>query len=318
MANDLVTIFGAAGQLGRAFVERLAGKGYRIRAASRHPDEALFLKPLGDVGQVQTTYADLSKPDTVTRAVAGANIVINCVGILSEGRGGQKFSSLQAEGPGIIGRAAKAAGVKTLIHISAIGAAENSPAKYARSKWAGEVAVQKAFPGAIIFRPSIIFGPDDSFFNAFAKMAKNPFAPLPIVGPKVKFQPVYVEDIAAAVALAVTTPQKLAGKIFELGGPRVYTFRELLDYMLDVIKVKKLILPLPFFIAGIIGGVFQTLARILPLTPPLTADQVKLLKRDNVVGAKAKTFADLGITPTPLEAVVPGYLAYFRTKGQFS
>lgn len=318
MAGELIAIFGGAGQLGRAFVERLAGMGYRIRAASRHPDEAIFLKPLGDVGQVQPTYADLSKPDTVTRAVVGADIVINCVGILFEGRGGQKFSRLQAAGPGLIGQAATAAGVKTLIHISAIGADSASRAKYARTKRAGEVALQKAFPAAIIFRPSIIFGPDDSFFNAFAKMAKNPFAPLPLVGPKTRFQPVYVEDIAAAVALAVKNPKKLAGQIFELGGPRIYSFRELLEYMLGVIEVKKLIIPLPFFIAGFIGGVFQVMAKILPITPPLTLDQVRMLKQDNVVAEKAKTFADLGIAPTPLEAVVPGYLAYFRAKGQFS
>lgn len=318
MDQGFITIFGASGQVGRAIVEKLAGMGFRIRAAVRHPDEALFLKPFGDVGQIQTTYADLSQPETVARAIQGAVTVINCVGILFEQHGGQKFSKIQAEGPGVIARAAKKEGVRTLIHISAIGADERSPSLYGRTKKAGEVALKKAFPRAVIFRPSIIFGPNDSFFNLFAKLAKIPLAPLVVVGPKTRFQPVYVEDVADALALAVTGPEKLQGKIFELGGPEVYTFRELLRYMLGAIGVDKFILPMPFALAGFFGWWFQLWAKILPISPPLTLDQVRLLKTDNVVRVGAKTFANLGITPTPLETVVPDYLVHYRPRGQFS
>lgn len=318
MDQGFITIFGASGQVGRAIVEKLAGMGFRIRAAVRHPDEALFLKPFGDVGQIQTTYADLSQPETVVRAIQGAATVINCVGILYEQRGGQKFSKIQAEGPGVIARAAKKEGVKTLIHISAIGADDQSPSHYGRTKRAGERALKKAFPKAVIFRPSIIFGPNDSFFNLFAKLAKIPLAPLVVVGPNTRFQPVYVEDVAAAIALAVTAPEKLQGKIYELGGPEVYTFRELLRYMLEVAERQKFILSLPFALAGFLGWWFQLWARILPFAPPLTLDQVRLLKKDNVVSDGAKTFTNLGITPTPLEAVVPDYLVHFRPRGQFS
>lgn len=318
MDQGFITIFGASGQVGRAIVEKLAGMGFRIRAAVRHPDEALFLKPFGDVGQIQTTYADLSQPKTVARAILGAATVINCVGILFEQRGGQNFSKIQAEGPGLIARAAKQEGVKILIHISAIGADERSPSHYGRTKRAGEMALKKVFPKVVIFRPSIIFGPNDSFFNLFAKLARIPLAPLVVVGPNTRFQPVYVEDVVGAITLAVTGPEKLQGKIFELGGPEVYTFRKLLRYMLRVTGRHKFILSLPFALAGFFGWWFQLWAKILPFAPPLTLDQVRLLKTDNVVSDGAKTFANLGITPTPLEAVVPDYLVHFRPKGQFS
>ncbi|MCH8321917.1 MAG: complex I NDUFA9 subunit family protein [Proteobacteria bacterium] len=318
MSNRLVTIFGASGQVGRAIVERLCHHGYRIRATSRHPNEALFLKPFGDPGQVQTTFADISREETVIKAIEGASIVINCVGILYESRGRQKFQALQAEGAAAIAKAAKKEGARTLIHISAIGADQHSPSQYARTKWQGEKAVKAAFPKAVILRPSIIFGPNDSFFNLFAKMAKIPVLPIPVVGPKTRFQPVYVEDVAEAVIRAVMNSGKYQGNIYQLGGPEVYTFRELLDYMLEVIGVKKFIAPIPFPMAGFFGWWFQLWAKFLPITPPLTLDQVQLLKNDNVVSATAKGFEAFGIKPTSITSVVPGYLVRFRPRGRFT
>jgi NADH dehydrogenase len=318
MSNELVTIFGASGQVGRAIVERLCHHGFRIRATSRHPNEALFLKPFGDPGQVQTTFADISREETVKKATEGAGIVINCVGILYESTGKQKFQALQAEGAATIAKAAKKEGAKTLIHISAIGADQHSPSQYGRTKRRGEKAVKAAFPKAVILRPSIIFGPNDSFFNLFAKMAKNPVFPIPVVGPKTRFQPVYVEDVAKAVTVAVLAPGKYQGNIYQLGGPEIYTFRELLDYMLEVIGVKKFIIPVPFPVAGFLGWWFQLWAKLLPITPPLTLDQVRLLKKDNVVSTEAKGFDAFGIKPTSITSVVPGYLVQFRPKGQFS
>ncbi len=318
MSNELVTIFGASGQVGRAIVERLCHHGFRIRAASRHPNEALYLKPFGDPGQVQTTFADISRKETVIKAAQGAGIVINCVGILYESRGRQKFKTLQAEGAATIAKAAKKEGARTLIHISAIGADEHSPSQYARTKQQGEKAIKAAFPKAVLLRPSIIFGPNDSFFNTFAKMAKNPVFPIPIVGPRTRFQPVYVEDVAEAVTRAALDPGKYQDNIYQLGGPEVYTFRELLDYMLEVIGVKKFITPIPFALAGFFGWWFQLWAKLLPITPPLTLDQVRLLKKDNVVSAKAKGFDSFGIKPTSITSVVPGYLVQYRPRGRFS
>ena len=318
MIPKLVTVFGASGFLGRAIVGRLAKQGFRIRVAVRHPNDALFLKPLGRVGQIQTVYADVADSKLVTRSISGAGIVINCVGILYEGWGGRKFKNIQADGPGYIGKAAKKAGVKTVIHISAIGADENSRSKYARTKGEGEQALKKAFAKAIVFRPSLIFGPEGGFFNEFAKLAKIPLAPLPLIGGKTRFQPVFVEDVAEAVVTAAASPGKFEGKIFELGGPGIYTFKELLSYMLGVIQIRKKLLPIPFFMASMMGLGFQILFKFLPFAPPLTLDQVRLLKKDNVVSKDAKGFKKFGINPTPMQAVVPEFLKRFRPKGQFS
>lgn len=315
--SDIVTIFGASGFVGRAVVEELARAGYRIRAGERHPNSALFLQPLGGVGQIDITYTDVTRPETVKKAVRGANTVINCVGILYEGAGSRKFKKIQAEAPGEIGQICKKEGVKTLIHISAIGADEKSPAKYARSKAQGEKALLKAFKEAIVLRPSIIFGPDDNFFNAFARMAKSPFQPLAIVSPKTKFQPVFVDDVAAAVGKAVANPDPYRGKIFELGGPKTYTFRELMEYLQKIIEDEAALFTLPVPLAALAGAFFQIAAKILPFPPPITLDQVKLLKRDNVVSGKFPGFEAFEITPRPLEAVVPKYLRYMRAKGQF-
>jgi len=315
MKGQLVTIFGATGLVGRAITERLCAEGFRIRAATRHPNQALFLKTCGGAAQVETTYADISDKASVARASEGAAVVINCVGILYESTGKQKFRTLQAEGAGVVAKAAKKAGAKTLIHVSAIGADEKSPAKYAQSKRQGEKAVKAAFPKAVILRPSIIFGPNDSFFNTFAKMAKKPLLPIPVVGPKTRFQPVYVEDVAEAAARAILEPEKFGGGIYELGGPVVYTFRELLDYILEVIRVGKTIVSIPFPLAGIIAWIFEVLAKILPLTPPLTLDQVRLLKKDNVVSKKAKGIDAFDIKPTSIVSVVPEYLRQYRHGG---
>lgn len=316
MDAKLVTIFGASGFVGSAIVEELAKTGCRIRAAQRVPNQALFLKPLGHMGQVNVSYADVTKPETLDRAVKGANVVINCVGILYEGPGRRKFGKVQAEAPAAIARAAKKAGVKTFIQISSLSAGTKSPSKYARTKAEGEKAVTKVFKDAVIMRPSLIFGAGDNFFNKFAKMAKTPLVPLTLVGPKTRFQPVFVGDIAKAVTKAASEPSKYRG-VYELGGPETYSFRVLIDYMLGLIEVKKWIVTLPFFMASLIGFGFDILAKILPITPPITRDQVTLLKTDNVLSGKEKGFKDFGIQPTALEAIVPSYLKFYRPKGLF-
>lgn len=318
MTTKLVTIFGASGFLGRVIVGRLAKQGFRIRAAVRHPNDALFLKPLGGVGQIQVVYADVADPKLVMKAIDGATIVINCVGILYEGWGSRKFKKIQAEGPAHIGKAAKKKGVKTLIHISAIGADAQSKSKYARTKAAGEIALKKAFKKAIVVRPSLIFGPGGGFFDQFARLAKIPLAPLPLISGKTRFQPVFVDDVAEAVIRATVSPGQYESKVFELGGPGIYTFRELLEYMLQNLQMKKTILPIPFFIASLMGLGFQIVFKFLPFPPPLTLDQVRLLKKDNVVAKKAKSFKAFDIAPTPMQAVVPAFLRHYRPKGQFS
>lgn len=318
MPQPIAAIFGASGFVGRSVVERLAEAGFRIRAASRRPNEAWFLKPLGAPGQIEPVYADITKPETVEKMVRGAEVVINCVGILFEGGQSRSFRKIQAEGPGVVARLAQKAGVKTMVHISAIGADEKSPARYARTKARGEKALRQAFPGAVILRPSIIFGPADNFFNAFAKMARAPFPPLTIVGPKTRFQPVYVEDIAVAVVRIVQDPKKFAAKTFELGGPEIFTFREVIDFILRTIGKKRRVLTLPFPLAGFIGFGFQVLARLLPLSPPITLDQVKMLKTDNVVSGKLPGFEAFGIEPDTVEAIVPAYLTLYRARGQFA
>lgn len=306
-----VTIIGGSGFIGRYVVRQLAELGCQIRVAVRHPDRALFLKPCGDVGQVTPIAVNIRDQASVDNAVAGADAVINLVGILHQA-GAQNFAAIQAAGAGRVATAAKATGATHLVHLSAVGADSASRAGYASSKAAGERAVLAAFPTATILRPSIVFGPEDDFFNRFASMAMiSPVLPL-IGGGRTRFQPVYVGDVARAVVKALLRPDA-AGQIYELGGPGIYSFRALLELLLRQINRRRCLVSLPFPIASLQGALLQ----LLP-TPPLTLDQVRLLRRDNVVDPKARTFADLDIVPTPLDAVLPGYLDRYRPRDRFA
>lgn len=304
----MVTVFGGSGFVGRHVVAHLARDGWQVRVAVRRPDTALFLKPAGVVGQITPVAANIRDQESIDRAVAGADAVINLVAILHES-GRQTFAALQEMGAARVAEAAKRAGARHFVQVSAIGADAASNSAYARTKAAGEQAVLRAFPQAVILRPSIIFGPEDGFFNRFAAMAmSSPFLPL-IGGGRTRFQPVYVGDVAAAVAKALVLPAA-QGKTYELAGPRIYTFRRLLEIMLAEIGRKRLLLPIPFAIAGLMGAVMQC----LPM-PQLTLDQVRLLRRDNVAAPGALGLADLGIAPNGLEPILPTYLDKFRKRG---
>lgn len=312
--GKLVTVFGASGFLGRHVVLALARRGYRIRAAVRRPDLAEHLQPLGGVGQIMPVQANLRYRWSVDRAVDGADAVVNLVGILYQS-GRQSFDAVQGFGPRAIAEAARAAGLNSIVHVSAIGADAASPAAYARSKAAGEAGVLETLPDSVILRPSIVFGPEDDFFNRFAAMARmSPVLPL-VGGGGTKFQPVYVGDVAAAVAKAVDGGCK-PDTVYELGGPEVKSFKECLELMLEITRRKRLLLPLPF-------GAAEMLARVLQLLPKplLTVDQVKMLRVDNVVSAAAeaegRTLAGLGINPSSLAAILPSYLTRFREHGQY-
>ena len=311
MKSTLVTVFGGSGFLGRNVVRALAKQGYRIRVAVRHPRLANYLIPAGVVGQIQLVKADVVETDDIAAALAGAQAVINLTGILYSG-GGQNFADVHADAAGHIAEAAKAAGIKTLVHVSALGADAHSDSSYAQSKAEGEKRVREAFPDAAILRPSILFGADDSFFNKFASLARYvPFLPL-IGGGRTKFQPVFVGDAAAAV-LRCLDDASTRGKTYELGGPNVYSFKELMQIVLRTTDRKRLLLPVPFAIAYA-KALFLGL---LP-SPILTMDQVTLLKSDNVVTSGAPGLAELGITaPTSVEAEVPSYLWRFKPKGQY-
>jgi uncharacterized protein YbjT (DUF2867 family) len=311
--NTLVTVFGGSGFLGRHVVRALARRDFRIRAAVRRPDLAIHLQPLGRVGQIHAVQANVRYPASVEPAVRDADIVINLVGILFE-RGRQTFDLVQGEGAGQVARAAAAADAR-MVHVSALGADADSPSLYARSKAAGEVAVLEAVPSATIVRPSIVFGPEDDFFNRFAAMARvSPFLPL-IGGGETRFQPVFVADVAEAIARAAEGETR-PGTIYELGGPEVRTFRQLMQFVLATIERRRLLVPLPFGMAKLQAQVLQLLPK-----PLLTPDQVLLLKRDNVVSETARraarTLEGLGIDPTAMEVVVPSYLWRFRKHGQF-
>ncbi len=312
MTRDLVTVIGGSGFIGRYVVRLLAKQKHRIRVAVRHPNEALFLKPMGDVGQVQLLPTNIRNAASVARAVDGADAVVNLVGILQPS-GHEDFQSVHVNGAEAVAKAAAAAGVRRLVQLSAIGADRNAESAYASSKGEGEIAVRAAFPAATILRPSIVFGDEDGFFNRFARLACIPRLPLPLIGGgKTRFQPVYVCDVAEAVARAATQ-DAFAGQTFELGGPKVYSFREILELVLAEIRRDKMMLPVPFFAAKI--GAFFT--GILP-NAPLTMDQVELLKHDNVVSPDARTLRDLGIDPTPAESIIGTYLERYRKQGQFS
>lgn len=304
----LVTVFGGGGFIGRHIVQRLAAEGHSIRIAGRDTERAARLCTMGGVGQITPVAASITDEASSVRAVAGADIVINLVGILFESRAGD-FQRIQAEGAGRVARLAAAAGAKHFLHLSAIGADAGSPSLYAQTKAAGEAAVLAAFPGAIILKPSVVFGPDDQFFNRFAGLATMlPF--MPVVSGETRFQPVYVGDVADAAMAALADPAA-AGKVFELGGPRVMSMRQVLRYILDVTGRRRPMIALP---EGFVR-LQARLGELLP-TPPLTRDQLILLGKDNVVSPNASGFQALGIEPKAVEAIVPTYLARFRVGGQ--
>lgn len=315
--TKLVTIYGGSGFVGRYVARRMAKQGWRVRVAVRRPNEAMFVKPYGTVGQVEPVLCNIRDDDSVRQAMTGADAVVNCVGILAE-NGKNGFDAVQADGAARIARIAADQGVAQLVQISAIGADTDSDSQYASSKGRGEAAIQAAFPNAVILRPSIIFGAEDQFFNRFAAMTRmSPV--LPVAGAETRFQPVYVDDVAKAAEAAVQG--KVAAGIYELGGPDINTFRELMAQMLGVIQRRRLIFNIPFPMAMLMGGSFDLLEKLtLGLVPNgmITRDQVRNLRRDNVVGDDAKGFADLGITPVPLETVLPDYLWPYRPSGQYA
>jgi NADH dehydrogenase len=320
-ADTLVTVFGGSGFLGRHVVRALAKRQYRIRVAVRRPDLTGHLQPLGRVGQIHAVQANLRHRPSVAAAVAGSDVVINLVGILFES-GRQRFDTVQSFGAEGVALAAAAHNAR-MIHVSAIGAAENSRAAYGRAKWRGEQLVLAATPGATIFRPSILFGPNDDFFNRFAAMAQmSPVLPL-IGGGHTRFQPVFAGDVAEAIGKAVDGEAR-RGAIYELGGPDVFTFRELMEFILATTARRRLLVPLPFPVAKLQALGFELISKVpLPFLakPLLTRDQVEMLRYDNVVSDEARgdgrTLDGLGITPHPVGEIVPTYLWRFRTAGQF-
>ncbi|WP_299917121.1 complex I NDUFA9 subunit family protein [uncultured Roseobacter sp.] len=314
--SKLITIYGGSGFVGRYIARRMAKAGWRVRVAVRRPNEAIFVKPYGVVGQVEPVLCNIRDDASVRAVMAGADAVVNCVGILAES-GKNGFDSVQAEGAARVARIAAEEQVARLVHISAIGADAGSESDYARTKAEGEAGVLEHMPQAVILRPSIIFGPEDQFFNRFASMSRlGPV--LPVVGADTRFQPVFVDDVAKAAELAVTG--KAAPGVYELGGPDVASFRSLMQQMLAVIHRRRLVLNIPFFIARIMAFGFdmlQTLTVGLFTNSMITRDQVRNLAKDNVVSDDAKSFADLGITPVSMASVLPDYLWRFRPSGQY-
>ncbi len=320
MTGRLAVVFGGSGFIGRNVVRELAKRGWRVRAAVRRPHHAQFLRPMGAVGQVQLFQANIRHRPSIERAIAGADAVINLVGILHQ-EGAQSFSRVQAHGAAAIAAAAAKEGVQSFVHVSAIGADEESDSLYARTKGEAERAVREAVPSATILRPSVVFGPEDQFFNKFATLMSMapPFAPLPLLigGGATKFQPVYVDDVADAVCAAIERPEA-QGATYELGGPRIYTFRELLEFTLAEAHLNRILAPVPFAIAPLMGFFGECLGALPFLSPPITRDQIKLLKTDNVVSEGALTIGDLGVAPKTVESIVPAYLVRFRKYGQFA
>ncbi len=302
MHGKVVTVFGGSGFIGRHLVGRLAERGATIRVPTRDPNRAVHLKPLGEVGQiVLEPFAGTAEEERLAPYLEGAGMAVNLIGILAERRAGD-FARVHRDLARAIAAASRAHGLSRLVQVSAIGADAGSPSLYAQTKAAGEKAVRETFPGATVLRPSIVFGPEDRFFNRFARIAQ--LSPVvPVISPKTRFQPVYVGDVAAAIVTALEA-EDAPGETFELGGPRIYTFEQLLRYMLKVLRRRRLLVELPLGIARLQARVFE----LLP-DPPLTRDQILLLQRDNVVAEGARGLADLGIEPTPLEVVVPRYLA---------
>ncbi len=305
--RSVATVFGGSGFIGRYIVKRLTHKGFVVRVAVRDPEAALFLKPMGAVGQVVPLYASLTNEATVHRAIEGADLVVNAVGILAERRKGD-FQRIQAEGAGLVARLATKSGVGRLVHISAIGADPKAASQYAASKGAGEGLVRDAFADATILRPSLVSGPEDHLFNRFAGMARLlPF--MPVICGDTRFQPVYVGDVADAVMASLARPDA-DGAVYELGGPRVWQFRELLAYILEQTGRHRRMIEIPMGLARLQAGLME-------LVPgkPLTRDQLLMLQRDNVVGPDMPGLQELGVVPTPVELVVPGYLSRFQPGG---
>lgn len=308
---ELVTVFGGSGFVGRQVVRKLAHLGCRVRVAGRNPEDAMPLKPAGDVGQIVPVQANIRHEGSIRAAVSGADAVINLVGILYES-GAQTFDMVHEEGGRRVAEAARAAGITAFAQMSALGATPDSSAKYARSKAAGEAAVRANVPEAVVVRPSVIFGPQDDFFNRFAALMR--FAPLlPLIGGgRTKFQPVYVGDVADAIVKALSDPVR-AGRTFELGGPTVYSFRELMDLTMTETGRHVGLVPIPFGLARIQAFLME----LLPV-PPLTRDQVELLKSDTVCSGDLPGLADLGIEPTAAEVILPSYLDIYRRGGRYS
>jgi NADH dehydrogenase len=307
---SVVTVFGGSGFLGRHTVQALARAGYRIRVAVRYPNLAPYLPPMGTVGQIQLVKCDVRDEAAVARTVQGSDAVVNLVGILYPA-GGQTYESIHVTAPAIIARAAKAAGVNSVVHISTPGISTESASVYSSSKAEGEIALRHEFADATILRPSLVFGPEDNFYNKFANLARfMPVLPL-IGGGHTKFQPVCVTDVADAVVRCVQDGGT-RGKTYELGGPTVYSFKQMLELVLQVTGRRRALIPVPFFLASMKAMFLQFLPGKL-----LTPDQVQFLKTDNVVAPGALTLADLGIVPDSLEAVLPSYLWRFRARGQY-
>lgn len=310
MTPRRVVIFGASGFIGRYVVRDLARAGAVIAACARHASSAGFLRPMGDVGQIAPLSADLGDPRALAAVVAGADAVVNLVGILYE-RGKQRFDVAHHQGPGQLAALAQSAGVKRFVHISALAADASSSSAYGRSKAEGEAAVRAAFPSATILRPSLVFGPEDNFFNRFAAMARvSPALPL-IGGGATKFQPVYVGDVAAAVAAALSRDDAV-GKTYELAGPATFTMRQLFELMLHIIGRKRLLMSIPFGLASLEAFFLEWLPQ-----PLLTRDQVRMLRHDSIAAPSAPGLAELGITPVALELILPTYLDRFRHPGRF-
>jgi NADH dehydrogenase len=314
--SKLVTIYGGSGFVGRYIARRMAQAGWRVRVAVRRPNEAMHVKPYGVVGQVEPVFCNIRDDASVRAVMQGADAVVNCVGTFDR-KGKNSFDAVQDKGATRIARIAAEEGVAHLVHLSAIGADAASDSHYARSKATGEAGILKHFPTAVILRPSVIFGPEDQFFNRFAGMTRlGPV--LPVVGADTRFQPVYVDDVAQAAVMGVMGCA--APGIYELGGPEAVSFRGLMQQMLQVIRRRRLIVNIPFGVAGLMAGVMELVQTVtLGLVPPqITRDQVRSLRRDNVVTDGAKGFDALGITPVAVGAVLPDYLWRFRPAGQYA
>ncbi|WP_306002813.1 complex I NDUFA9 subunit family protein [Brevundimonas sp. C43] len=317
LAPGVVTLFGGSGFIGSQAVRALARRGWRIRVAVRNPVLAIEIQPLGDPGQIQFMRCDITNPADVAQAVRGADAVVNLVGVLHDAGGKRGFDAVHTEAAKTIAEAAKAAGVERLVQISAIGADAASPSAYGRTKAQAEAAVRAVYPNAVILRPSLVFGAGDSFLNRFAAMATMaPALPL-IGGGETRFQPVYVGDVAEAIARGVTRADA-AGRTYELGGPSLYTFREVLELVRRETGRDRMLVSMPFIVAKPLGSLLQ-LSRFVGLTPPLTRDQVLMLEKDNVVAADAFGLSDLGIDhPAGMAAIAPSYLWRYRVGGQFA
>ena len=309
MSGELVTIFGGSGFVGKTLVQHLAKAGYRIRVAVRHPNNAMFVKPLGDLGQIHIAQANVRNRASVEAAVRDADIVVNLVSVLHES-GSQTFEKLHVAAAGLVAEVSKAAGVEKFIQISAIGADEESASKYARTKARGEKAVRENFPEATIIRPSVIFGADDGFFNKFAGMAKS-LGMLPVICGDTKMQPVYVGDVADAIHAAIENDDA-QGQTYELGGPKVYPFKELLEIVNDITEQDVPLITVPIQMAY-----FQAFFLGMLPNPMVTMDQLRMMEKDNIASGDLPGLNELDVQATPVEAVVPNYLIHYRPTGQF-